>query len=128
MNFDGDEMLDYCKKLEKRIEQLEFRQTLMLSDTNINRLLLDYNIRQSEYRGIMDIMDDFRKNFENGKKISHIDFESRVLNLLGRDDVDYHFCEYIAKAFMDDERWDEVFPILYGDMPKYKYLKEDKND
>lgn len=128
MNFDEDEMLDYCKKLEKRIEQLEFRQMLMLSDTNINRLLLDYNIRQSEYKGIMDIMDDFRKDFENGKKINHIDFESRVLNLLGRDDVDYHFCEYIAKAFMDDERWDEVFPILYGDMPKYKYLKEDKND
>lgn len=128
MNFNEDEMLDYCKKLEKRIEQLEFRQMLMLSDTNINRLLLDYNIRQSEYKGIMDIMDDFRKDFENGKKINHIDFESRVLNLLGRDDVDYHFCEYIAKAFMDDERWDEVFPILYGDMPKYKYLKEDKND
>lgn len=128
MDFDEKSILKYCEQLEKRVEQLEFRQTLMLSNNNINRLLLDYNIRQTEYKDIMDAMDDFRKNIENGKKVSHIDFESRVLDLLGRDNVDYHFCEYIAKAFMDDGRWDEVFPSLYGDMPKYKYLKEDKND
>ena len=35
-------------------------------------------------------------------------------------------CEYLARAFMDEGRWDEVFPALYGDMPKYNYLK-DKN-
>lgn len=27
---------------------------------------------------------------------------------------------------MEDYRWENVFLALYGDMPKYKYLKEDK--
>jgi len=34
-------------------------------------------------------------------------------------------CEEIAKNFMLDGRWEEVFMKLYGDMPKYSYLKRD---
>ncbi|NFL41800.1 DUF1878 domain-containing protein [Clostridium botulinum] len=126
MEYSVEELFNYCKELEKRVKQLEFRQTLMLSDTNTNRLLLDYNITQSQYKSIMDIMDTFRKEIGSGKKVSHNEFENSILKIVNRYDIDYHFCEYIAKAFMDDERWEEVFPALYGDMAKYAYLKEDK--
>lgn len=128
MEFERNQLLNYCKSLEVRIEQLEFRQKLMLSDTNVNRLLLDYDITSSQYKDIMDIMDSFRKKISSGDKISHIEFENKILNVVDKKNIDYHFCEYIAKAFMEDDRWDEVFPALYGDMPKYKYLKEEKND
>lgn len=123
---ENEELSNYCRKLEKRIEQLEFRQTLMLSDSNVNRLLLDYNITQVQYTSIMDVMDQCRKELGNNKEINHGKFENDILKIVNRHDVDYHFCEYIAKAFMDDDRWEEVFPALYGDMPKYAYLKEDK--
>lgn len=33
---------------------------------------------------------------------------------------DYHFAETIAQAFMEDGRWKEVFPALYGGMSKYQ--------
>lgn len=33
--------------------------------------------------------------------------------------IEYHFCEYVAKEFAEDMRWEEVFQALYGDFPKY---------
>lgn len=32
-------------------------------------------------------------------------------------------CEELAKGFRDENRWEEVFDNLYGEMPKYSYLK-----
>lgn len=115
---------DYSK-LEKRISQLEFRQELMMSDTKTDRVLLDYDITRQQYRGIMDTMDFIREHISDKDIANNSYFESEVERITDRQG-DYHFCEYIAKAFMEDDRWEEVFPVLYGDMPKYKYLKEDK--
>ena len=33
--------------------------------------------------------------------------------------IEYHFCEYVAKEFMEDRRWEEVFHEIYGSFPKY---------
>lgn len=32
-------------------------------------------------------------------------------------------CEELVKGFRDENRWEEVFDNLYGEMPKYSYLK-----
>lgn len=34
-------------------------------------------------------------------------------------------CEELAKGFMEEGRWEEVFKSLYGDMTKYSYLKKE---
>lgn len=56
-------------------------------------------------------------------------FNKKVYEITGKYG-DYHFCEYLAKAFMEDERWEEVFPALYGHLPKYQYYieKRDQDD
>lgn len=112
--------------LEKRIENLEFKVQLLSEDTNISRLLFEYDINHSQYRMLMDLMDEFRENIENGKEAHHSTFEQRIYSIIGKDG-DYHFCESLAQSFMEDGRWEEVFPALYGDMQKYKYYMEKRN-
>lgn len=111
------------QRLQDKIEHLEFKQQLLFNNSNVDRLLFEYDIEKEDYTQIMNIMDEFRKKIENNdERVSHIEFENKILELVGQDSIDYHFCEYLAKAFMEDGRWEEVFPTLYGNMPKYKHL------
>lgn len=124
-----EEVLRELEKINKRLDFIEFRQDLLFSDTGVNRILYDYKVTKKQYSDIMDEMDRLRNILDSSNEVHHGEFEKNVYTIMGnREDIDYHFCEYIAKAFMDDDRWEEVFPALYGDMPKYKYLKENQND
>ena len=110
-------------KLEERIEMLEFKVQLLSENSNISRLLFEYYINQRQYSKLMDLMDEFRDIIERGEKVSHVDFEQRVYEIIHKNG-DYHFCESLAQSFMEDGRWEVVFPSLYGDMAKYKYYME----
>lgn len=110
--------------LEDELHFVEFRQELLFNNTGIDRLLFEYEITQEEYRKIMDLMDSMRNQLDKGEKISHGTFEREMYEIVPSRDGDYHMCEYIAREFMDAGRWEEVFPALYGDMPKYSFLKK----
>ena len=73
----------------------------------------------------MDLMDEFRDLIDKGEKCSHYAFEQKMYEILPNHDGDYHMCEEIAKNFMHDGRWEEVFAALYGDMLKYSNFKKD---
>lgn len=124
-------MEDVSKKLEEineRLEFIEFRQELLFGGTDIDRILYEYKITQKEYQGIMNEMDRLREEIDNGNKVDNSDFEQNIYEIVNhKPGIEYHFCEYITKVFMEDRRWEEVFFALYGDMPKYKHLKEGKN-
>lgn len=129
------EMEKVISDLQERVAMLEFREELGRDGSNVSDVLIDYNINRDQYRRIMDIMDNYREKIDNGKEVSNAQFENDIINIFGgsvnaakrEQPIEYHFCEYIAKAFMDDRRWEEVFPALYGDMPKYSYLKGNGN-
>lgn len=110
--------------IEDELHFVEFRQELLFNNTGIDRLLFEYEITQDEYRKIMDLMDSLREKLDNHEKINHATFEQRLYEIVPAHKGDYHMCEYIAREFMDAGRWEEVFPALYGDMPKYQYLKK----
>ena len=75
----------------------------------------------------MDIMEKYRKSIDNGETTSYAAFESDIISVFGgslsagmhNPPIEYHFCEFVAKDFMEDGRWEEVFPALYGNLPKY---------
>lgn len=106
--------------VENRIAFIEFRQQLLFNNSDLDRALFEYEITQSEYREIMDLMDIFQQDIDKGKKVSHGDFETRMYEIVPTHAGNYHMCEYIARMFMDEGRWDEVFPALYGSMSKYQ--------
>lgn len=109
---------------EERLDFIEFRQELLFTNSEADRLLFEYKITKGQYSRIMDLMDKYRTMIEKNEKVYHSSFESEVYKIVPQNDSDYHFCEYIVRAFMKEGRWDEVFPALYGDMPKYKNLRD----
>ena len=113
------------KEIMDRLDLIEFRQELLFSNTDLDRSIFEYKITRAEFRAIMDLMDEYRDLIDKGEKCSHHAFEQKMYKILPDHDGDYHMCEEIAKNFMLDGRWEEVFIALYGDMPKYSYLKRD---
>ena len=94
---------------------------------NVERTFEEYNITYGEQRKIMGVMDKYRQLIAEGKKVNFSEYEDDILDIFGGRNkaalhtppLEYHFCEFIAKDFMEDGRWDEVFPALYGNFPKY---------
>lgn len=131
-----EELLQKYKDLEERVAQLEFREELIRNRDNIGEVLLAYNVTNEQYTKIMDLMDETRDYIDNQKEVSSAEFETKLIDIFGGDieaanrsvPIEYHFCEYVAKAFMEDGRWEEVFLALYGDLPKYQFLKVKNND
>ena len=120
------ELEDKNNELQKRVDFLEFRLELLAENTNVTRLLFERKINQEQYRLIMDLMDNYRNKIDKKEKVNHHTFEQEIYSIIRDNEGDYHLCEAIAQAFMEDGRWEEVFPELYGNMPKYKYYMERK--
>ena len=116
----------YFNNIEDRLNFIEFRQQLLFDNDDLSRLLFEYQITESEYDSIMDLMDSYRERLSKGEKIYSGEYEQSIYKIVPSRYGDYHFCEYLAQKFYDDRRWEEVFPALYGDSPKYSYLKDKK--
>lgn len=112
------------QEIMEKIDFIEFRQELMFTNSGIDRSIFEYKITRAQYRAIMDLMDEYRDLIDNGEKCSHYGFEQKMYEILPEHNGNYHMCEEIAKNFMLDGRWEEVFMTLYGDMLKYSYIKE----
>lgn len=108
--------------LEERIALLEFQVKLLYNNSPSDRFVFESKITHEQYIAIMDLMDSIRNKLENGQSVHHYEFEQNIYNLIPEKDGDYHFCEIIAQLFAEEGRWEEVFPALYGDMPKYNEL------
>lgn len=93
----------------------------------IDMLFKEYNVTKIEQKQIMDVFDKYRNQIASGEKVNYAMYESDIINIFGGDmmamrhtpPIEYHFCEYVAKEFAEDMRWEEVFQALYGDFPKY---------
>lgn len=112
-------------EIDQRLDFIEFRQELIFSNTEVDRLLFEYNITEEQYIEIMNLMDSVREAIEsehNGSEIDNERFEQKIYNIVEHLNNNYHFCEYLTRAFKNEGRWEEVFDELYGHLPKYKGL------
>ena len=122
MNLEEMEIL--IQELQERVSMLEFREEQMMEQSHVSEVILDYHINREQYRKIMDLMDKYREQIEEKNEVSNAKFEDEIYDIFGgyrkatqrKYPIEYHFCEYIAKAFMDDGRWEEV------------YLKDEDNE
>lgn len=106
--------------LTDKISFLSFREQLLFDNDEVSRILFEYEVNEQESRAIMDLMDSYREKLSRQEPVSHSQFESEIYAIIPHLNGDYHFCEYLVKAFHDQKRWEEVFPALYGGLPKYK--------
>lgn len=120
-----DELLNKIKLLENHIEHLEFKQNLLFSNTDVDRIVYEYNLTKDQYQSILDLMDNYREAIENNEEVSHNSFESKVYGIVPQYEYNYHFVESLAMGFWEEGRWEEVFENLYMTLPKYSYLKKE---
>ena len=111
--------------IDERLDFIEFRRELLFGNSHLDRLLFEYEIDREQYERIMELMEACRKKLDNRESINHPEFEAKIYEIVPEHQGDYHMCEYIARSFMEERRWEEVFPALYGDMPKYRFLKNE---
>lgn len=110
--------------LEERMDYLEFRMDLLREGSDFTHFIYDCNITREQLDKLYDIMDNLRNNLNNGDRISSARYETEVLSVVDSRYLDYHFCESFAKLLWEDERWEEVFPALYGESVKFRRLFE----
>ena len=110
-------------KIMERLDFIEFRQLLLFDNDDVSRSIFEYGLTREQYKRIMDLMQDYRERIERGEKCGHGGFELAMYEIVPDHRGDYHMCEELAKGFRDENRWEEVFDNLYGEMPKYSYLK-----
>lgn len=106
--------------LTEKIAFISFRQQLLFDNDKASRILFENEVNEQESRAIMDLMDSYRKKLSRHEPVNHSQFESEVYAIVPHLEGNYHFCEMLTKAFHDENRWGEVFPALYGVLPKYR--------
>ena len=111
------------KEIMERLDFIEFRQDLIFSGSELDRSIYEYRLTKKQYTKIMDLMDEYRRKIENNESCSHAGLETQIYKIVPEHNGDYHMCEEIVKGFYDEGRWEEVFIKLYGNMPKYSYLR-----
>lgn len=113
------------ESLKERIDLLEFRFELLFDNSESCRYFIERNFTRQQYNAVMDLMDLLREKIDRKEEVSSIAYESEINRI--KSDCDYHDAEIIAKLFMEEGRWEEVFPALYGSSMKYKsYLERRK--
>ena len=105
--------------IEDRVALLEFQVELLFNNSPLDRFVFESKITREKYTAIMNLMDSIRNKLDNGKSVHHYTFEGSIYEIIPEKNGDYHFCELIAKLFAEEGQWEEVFPALYGNMPKY---------
>lgn len=106
------------RSIESAASLLEFKMELISGDKNVNKMLLDRKITKPQFELIVKLMSEYRDHIYNHLDVNNEEFEQSIYLITGFQS--YDFGEELAKAFMEDGDWVEVFPALYGNMPKYR--------
>lgn len=68
-----------CNQLPQReVKFLKFRIGLVASKSHINQILYEYEVNQTQYNAIMDLMDAVRKELDDHRDYNHVTFEQRM--------------------------------------------------
>lgn len=110
------------KLINERLDFIEFRQDLLFKDTELSRLLFEYRITRKQFEAIESLMEEYRENILSGYEVNSDDFEREIYNIVPLENGNFHFCEYITKSFMSEGKFEEVFILLYGHLPKYQEI------
>lgn len=111
---------------EERLDYIEFRMNLLREGTDFAKFVYDSEITYEQLKELYIVMDEMRYAIDNGKEVSSSTYEHKILEIVDKRILDYHFCESFARLLWEDRRYEEVFPALYGNDYKFKHLFEDK--
>ncbi|MES5911422.1 hypothetical protein [Bacillus cereus group sp. FL70] len=56
---DNQQLLDEIERLKEQVAHLTFKQNLLYTNGNVERLIFEYDLTQVQYTQIMDLMDEY---------------------------------------------------------------------
>lgn len=110
------------EELLEKIEQMQFKMDLLFENTDFSRFLYENNITKEQSDQLSDLMQEYRDMIDNGKEVFHGRFEDDIYTIVPQIKRSYHFCEIYARLCWEYQRWEEVFPALYGKELKFQHL------
>ena len=113
-------MISRIEAMEKQIELLTFQLERLYENSALDRYVFESRLTKEQFGLIMDLLDEKRREIDAGKKVRSSPFEEEVYEIVPEKRGQYHFCETITRLFAEEGRWEEVFPALYGELPKYR--------
>ncbi|UZJ78755.1 DUF1878 domain-containing protein [Fictibacillus sp. KU28468] len=115
------------KELEQRLDFIEFRQRLLFTNSEVDRVLFDHDVTREQYSRILDLFDTLRSSCDIGEKISSVHYESEIYKIVPHRNHNYHFAEEVAQSLHEEGRYEEVFEALYGHAPKFQSYLDKHN-
>lgn len=83
-----------------------------------------YKVTDYQYGKLVDLMNETQKIIKATGEASFSSFENKVDGIMTKY-KGHNFSESLVKAFLEDGRYEEVFPVLYGDLEKHhEYMKK----
>lgn len=109
-------------EMNERLDYIEFRMDLLRECTDFTKYIYDCKVTKEQLSKLYELMDVYRERIDNSQDVVSSAYESEVLSIVGRDELDYHFCELFSRLLWEEEKYEEVFEALYGDKQKFKKL------
>ncbi len=104
--------------LEAEIANIKFRMDLLFDNTELSRLYYEVGLTEAQYNSIRSLFANLRKRIDNNEKISSSEYEHELLSIVDRRKLDYHFAESVAELLWEDNRYEEVFEMVYASHPR----------
>lgn len=111
------------EEMEKCFRMLMCQVEPLFENSEIDRYVFESQLTKEQFTEIVNLMDGLRHKLDAGNTI----YDEAVYSLIPETHSQYHFCETIARLFAKDGRWEEVFPALYGSLPKYSFGRKNKS-
>lgn len=101
------------KEIKRKIRHL--LELVVYNQAPFSYFVLEQDLTEEEEKGIYELMEETSKKIEEGKKVSHFEFENGVYKIIPKFKNHYHMAEAIVATLNKEGKWQEV----------YKYMKKD---
>lgn len=110
------------EELLKKVEHMQFKMDLLYEGTELSRFLYENDITKEQNNELNNLMQEYRNMIDNRKEVFHGSFEDKIYKIVPQIERSFHFCEDYARLCWKEEKWEEIFPTLYGEELKYQSL------
>ena len=105
------------QEIEKLVLHLAFKIELLQENVLIEGVaghILENDITKEQFKELNNLMEKMRKSIQDMKIPDKAQFEVEMYKILPTINESHKTCELIAKAYMEEGSYKDVYPFLYG--------------
>lgn len=108
------------KTLGSRVQHLEEKVRMLLEVSDPKRhpftyLALEFDLSETQYKAILDLMDEAWKSLKTTKPMRHPTFEQRVYEIIPSLNGNHEFVKSILLTLNDEGKYEDVYVHMKKD-------------